>query len=98
MSEKRFELRSYGNEEEIQEIRDKQGESLFTWEDIEKKLNQLSEENEQLKKENKRLEKNLKLQKENVESNFESRKYWKSRCEAAENKLKAIQMEDVIDD
>jgi len=45
MSEKRFELRSYGNDDEIWEMKDKQGESLLTWEDIEKKLNQLAEEN-----------------------------------------------------
>ena len=50
MSEKRFELRSYGNDE-IWEMKDRQGESLLTWEDIEKKLNQLAEENELLKNE-----------------------------------------------
>ena len=50
MSEKRFELRSYGNDE-IWEMKDMQGESLLTWGDIEKKLNQLSEENELLKNE-----------------------------------------------
>ena len=47
MSGKRFELRSYGNDE-IWEMKDRQGESLLTWGDIEKKLNQLAEENEQL--------------------------------------------------
>ena len=50
MSEKRFELRSYGNDE-IWEMKDRQGESLLTWGDIEKKLNQLAEENELLKNE-----------------------------------------------
>ena len=50
MSDKRFELRSYVNDE-IWEMKDRQGESLLTWGDIEKKLNQLAEENELLKNE-----------------------------------------------
>ena len=49
MTEKRFELRSYGNDD-LWEMKDRQGESLLTWGDIEKKLNQLAEENEQLRK------------------------------------------------
>lgn len=61
MSEKRFELRNYGNEEEIQEIIDKQGKSLLTWEDVCEKLNELVEENEQLKEDNEQWERSANM-------------------------------------